>query len=141
MKRVKPDKFLERVEARHPADEKLIELLTTDMRKRGWCGRPILVAEIGTGCNKYYETITGGHRSTAAMALGIPIPVVVVGGRELTEEQWEQVRWSGDYDYLYSVFENAGLKKAAELIYQEFELGGFYREADGLTHCEGVVDP
>lgn len=130
MKRVKPDTFLECVEPRHPADEKLVELLTADMRKRGWRGRPILVAEIGTGCNKYYETVTGVHRSTAAMTLGIHIPVVVIEGRELSEEQWEQVRWSGDYDHLYSVFMDAGLNKAAELMYQEHELGGFYRESD-----------
>jgi ParB-like nuclease domain len=130
MKRVKPDTFLRRVEPRHPADEKLVELLTADMRKRGWRGRPILVTEIGTGRNKHYETVTGVHRSTAAMTLGIPIPVVVIKGRELSEGQWEQVRWSGDYDYLCAVFEDAGLKKAVELIYQEHELGGFYRESD-----------
>jgi hypothetical protein len=118
---IEPDDYVERVEPRHPATNKrLLDKLIREMQTHAWQGRPLLVVKKGNG----YETITGCHRAAAAMKVGFPIPVVVLDDADLTKAQWEKVDGAVDYGCLDSVFDEAGLHKAAELMRQEKQYGG-----------------
>jgi len=125
MKRVKPDRFVDVPERRHPASRDLVEKLKVLM-KRGWRGRPLLVGEINNEGD--LETIAGVHRATAAMELGIKIPVVILRERDLPSDTFGEIMWGGvDYEHIGWVLAEAGLERAAELMRREEELGGFYR--------------
>jgi hypothetical protein len=117
---IDPDDFVERVEPRNRVDSGLLDRLICDMQKSGWQGRPLLVAKRGDR----YEAITGSHRAAAAMRAHVLIPVVILHDADLTATQWKAVNGEVEYDRLDSVFKEAGLHRAAELVRQEIQCGG-----------------
>jgi hypothetical protein len=118
---IEPDGCVERVEPRHRVvDQKLLGKLIRSMQTGGWQGRPLLVVKKGD----VYDAITGSHRAEAAMKARVPIPVVILQDADLTKAQRKAVNETSDCIYLASVFDKAGLHKAAELMRQEKQYGG-----------------
>lgn len=126
-------KYPEQIEARtgsiipmHRALEMdRVDMLTTDMRSRGWVGRPLLVELSGDG----YRAWTGSHRLAAAMAAGLEsVPVVVIDdeGYDLIVDEYGEPGFGRGAASLLSDDEErakglrrVGLTAAAELMEME----------------------
>ena len=111
------------VETRHKATHSdLLQGLKCSMMEVDWKGRQLLVVEKK---GEVYEAITGTHRATAAMQLGIPIPVVIIEIGDLSASQTARVlNGRVQYELLADLFDSAGLSPAAELMRQEYTSGG-----------------
>ncbi|HEY1659942.1 MAG TPA: ParB N-terminal domain-containing protein [Candidatus Sulfotelmatobacter sp.] len=119
---VEPDGYIDRLEPRHKVtDPNLVERLEESMKKCGWVGRPLIIAKFRQGDGYKYEGITGCHRATAAMNIGIPIPAVFVSPEDMTPEDWDFIMTNSEG--LDVLFDRINLAKAAELIRQEGVLG------------------
>ncbi len=85
-------------------DEQKKDAIVKSMKINGWQGRPILVQQNYNG----NQAITGSHRIAAAQEVGLEsIPVVFLGGDELSEDDWD--KWYGcsdDYDRLVWIKEH-----------------------------------
>jgi hypothetical protein len=110
------------IEPRHSVtDHALVEQLKENMRKNGWCGRPLLVVNRNPSPDiPDYEGLTGAHRSAAAIDLKIPIPVVVLEQSDLPKG----FSLNGDHREYERRFRDAGLHEAADLMRDEVKLGG-----------------
>jgi hypothetical protein len=87
-----------------------------------WLGY-VMVAKIKKGGGRYkYNGITGSHRATAAMNIGIPIPAVFVSPADVTRKQWKSIMTHSEG--LDTLFDEAKMPTAAGLMRQELELGG-----------------
>jgi hypothetical protein len=119
---IEPDGQVDKLEPRHKViDPSLVERLEESMKNDGWLGRPLVVAKIKEGDGYKYEGITGCHRATAAMNVGIPIPAVFVSPEDMSPEDWDFIMTNPEG--LDVLFNRVGLPKAAELMRQEHVLG------------------
>ena len=110
------------VQLRHKVvDAALVERLQISMSQTGWTERRLLVVQKGQDC---YENITGTHRSAAAMALGIPIPAIIIEESDLTPELRQAIDGGVEARLLDAIFEKTGLIEAADLIREERKYGG-----------------
>jgi ParB-like nuclease domain len=123
-KPVEPDGYVKKLTPKHtPSDPDLVKRLEESMRQYGWIGRPLMVAKIKNGGGRYkYGGITGSHRATAAMNVGIPIPAVFVTTADVTRKQWKFIMKHSEG--LDTLFDEAKMPRAAGLMRQEPELGG-----------------
>ena len=69
----------------HVTDGAKFSALVTDMRRRGWTGRPLLVYRTASG----YQAWSGSHRLAAARVVGLSVPVYCLNpdGKPLTTGQ------------------------------------------------------
>ncbi|HLJ30236.1 MAG TPA: ParB N-terminal domain-containing protein [Candidatus Angelobacter sp.] len=119
---VEPDGRIDKLEPRHKVtDQNLLKRLEESMKDGDWIGRPLVVAKIKQDGGYRYEGITGCHRATAAMNVGLPIPAVFVSPEDMRPEQWEFVMTHSED--LGILFDKVELPKAAELMRQEAVLG------------------
>lgn len=118
-----PDFWVEpaRVEPVHAVgNTKHFRSVLASMKRDGWQGRPLLVESVGAAG---WLAWTGSHRTAAAQALGIPIPVVVLDKRAYVRVHGRPVRsylseTVDDVDRLGRLLE-CGDDRAARLMARE----------------------
>src|ERR1035438_186755 len=95
---VEPDGYIKKLKPRHtPTDPNHLRRLEKSMRKDGWTQRPLVVVKIRRGRGYEYRGLTGSHRATAAMGVGILIPAVFVSRMDFTPKQWKFVTRSEEH--------------------------------------------
>lgn len=82
-------------------DTRKLDDLILDMELRGWCGRPVIVADMGD----WIQAFTGSHRIVAADMTETE-PEVVWLPDALTKEDWEDIQFSKDDHDLLRVFQD-----------------------------------
>ena len=101
-------------------DTHKLDALILDMWRRGWQGRPVIVADMVGG---YVQAFTGSHRLTAASVTGV-IPELVWLPATLSEDDWAEILFANDDDDLLRVFqdleaEHPDMKAVVAVMQQE----------------------